>query len=59
MIRKFVFVTKDFTILRNIFQLIEIEITTTTALKSPFNYSPMWEGNTCIAKPNLEALSLK
>ena len=31
---------------------------TTAALKNELNYSPVSEGNTCIAEPNLEALLL-
>ena len=27
---------------------------TKTALKVELKYSPMWEGSTCIAEPNLE-----
>ena len=38
---------------------IEIKTTTTTALKNELKYSPMSEGNTCIAEPNLEVLPLK
>ena len=32
--------------------------TTTTAIKNELKYSPMSEGNTCIAEPNLEVLPL-
>ena len=35
-----------------------MKTTTTTALKNKFKYSPMSEGNTCIAEPNLEVLPL-
>ena len=41
---------------------IEIETTTTTALKSELKYSPMSEERviaTCIAEPNLEVLPFK
>ena len=34
---------------------IEIKGTTTTVIKNELKYSLMSEGNTCIAKPNLEA----
>ena len=38
---------------------IKIEIkTTTTALKNELKYSPVSEGNTCIAGPKLEVLPL-
>ena len=37
----------------------EIKTTKTIALKSAFKYSPMSEGNTCIAEPNLKVLPLK
>ena len=33
--------------------------TTTTGLKNELKYSPMSEGNTCIAEPNLEVLPLR
>ena len=32
--------------------------TTTTALKNELKYSPVSEGNTCMAEPKLEALPL-
>ena len=38
---------------------IKIETSTTTGLKNELKYSPVLEGNTCIAKPNLGALVLK
>ena len=38
---------------------IEIKRTTTTVTKNELIYSPMSEGNTCIAEPNLEILPLK
>ena len=38
---------------------IEIKATTTTALKNELKYSPMSEGNTCIAEPNLEVFPLR
>ena len=39
---------------------IKIKIkTTTTGLKNELKYSPMSEGNTCIAEPNLEVLPLR
>ena len=37
---------------------IEITTTTTAAIKNELKYFPMSEGNTCIAKPNLEVLPL-
>ena len=44
------------------FSIIEINIeitkTTTAAIKNELKYFPMSEGNTCIAKPNLEVLPL-
>ena len=36
-----------------------MKTTITIALKSELKYSPMSEGNTCIADPNLEVLPLK
>ena len=33
--------------------------TTTTGLKKELRYSPMSEGNTCTAEPNLEVLPLR
>ena len=38
---------------------MEIKTTTTTALKNEVKYSPMSEGNTCIAEPNLQILPLR
>ena len=38
---------------------IKIKTTTTTVLKNELKYSPMSEGNTCIAEPNLEVLPLR
>ena len=38
---------------------IEIKTTTTTVIKNKLEYSPMSEGNKCIAKPNLQILLLK
>ena len=38
---------------------IKIKTTTTTGLKNELKYSPMSEGNTCIAEPNLEVLPLR
>ena len=39
---------------------IKIKATTTTGLlKNELKYSPMSEGNTCIAEPNLEVLPLR
>ena len=37
---------------------LEIKATKTTALKNQLKYSPMSEGNTCIAEPNFEVLLL-
>ena len=34
-----------------------MKTTTITVIKLSLKYSPMSEGNTCIAEPNLEALS--
>ena len=33
--------------------------TTTTGLRNELEYSPMSEGTTCIAEPNLEVLALR
>ena len=38
---------------------IEIKATTATALKKGLKYSPVSEGNICIAEPNLEVLTLR
>ena len=38
---------------------MEIKATTTTALENELKYSPISEGNTCIAEPNLEVLLLR
>ena len=38
---------------------IIIKATTTTGLKNELKYSPMSDGNACIAEPNLEVLSLR
>ena len=38
---------------------IKIKKTTTTGLNNELKYSPLSEGNTCIAKPNLEVLPLR
>ena len=38
---------------------MEIETTATTALKNEVKYSPMSEGNTCIAEPKLQILPLR
>ena len=35
---------------------IDIKTTTTTVIKNELKYSPMSEGNTCNAKPNLGVL---
>ena len=35
---------------------IKIKTTTTTGLKNDLKHSPVSEGNTCIAQPNLEVL---
>ena len=37
---------------------MQIKTTTTAALKNELKRSPMSEGNTCIAEPNLEVLPL-
>ena len=47
--------------LKKHFSICEIKIkikTTTIGLKNELKYSPMSEGNTCIAEPNLEVLPL-
>ena len=46
---------------KNIFQQkIKTKIkTATTGLKNELEYSPISEGNTCIAEPNLEVLPLR
>ena len=50
---------KEVTMIKNKFfsykTEIEIKGTTTTVIKNELKYSLMSEGNTCIAKPNLEA----
>ena len=53
--------TKEFTMLKKTFfnYKIKIKTTTTTGLKKKLEYSPMSEGNICIAEPNLEALPLR
>ena len=38
---------------------IKVKTTTATELKNELKYSPMSEGNTCIADPNLEVLPLR
>ena len=38
---------------------IEIKTTATTVIKNEVKYSPLSEGNICIAEPNLEELSLR
>ena len=38
---------------------IKVRTTTTIGLKNELKYSPMSEGNTCIAEPNLEVLPLR
>ena len=38
---------------------IQVKTTTTTWLKNGLKYSPMSEGNTCIAEPDLEVLPLR
>ena len=38
---------------------IKIKTTARTGLKNELKYSPISEGNTCIAEPNLEVLRLK
>ena len=38
---------------------MKIKTTTTTGLKNELKYSPMSEGNTCIAESNLEVLPLR
>ena len=38
---------------------IEIKTTITTAIKNRLKYSPISEGNTCIAEPKLEVLPSK
>ena len=37
----------------------KIKTTTTTGLKDEIKYSPMSEGNICIAEPNLDVLPLR
>ena len=37
---------------------IQIKKTTATVIKNDLKYTKMSEGNTCIAKPNLEVLPL-
>ena len=38
---------------------IKVKTTAATELKNELKYSPMSEGNTCIAEPNLEVLPLR
>ena len=38
---------------------MKIKTTTTKGLKNELKYSPMSEGNTSIAEPNLEVLPLR
>ena len=38
---------------------IKVKTTTTTGLKNDLKYSPMSEGNTYLAEPNLEVLPLR
>ena len=55
--------TQEITMIKNAFPnykiQTEIKTTTTTIIKNELKYFPMSEGNTCIAKPNLEALPLR
>ena len=53
--------TKELTMLKKHFSIKKIKIKTTTAigLKNEPKYSPMSEGNTCIAEPDLEVLPLR
>ena len=37
----------------------KLEATTTTVIKNELKYSPISKGNTCVAEPNLEVLSLR
>ena len=54
--------TKEFTIDKKCFFnnkiKIEIETPTTTVIKNKLEYSPISEGNTFIAEPNLDVLPL-
>ena len=36
-----------------------VKTTTTTGLRNDLKYSPMSEGNTCLAEPDLEVLPLR
>ena len=38
---------------------IKTKATTTTGSKNELKYSPMSEGNTCVAEPSLEVLPLR
>ena len=55
--------TKEFTMLKKTFFnykiKIKIKTTTTTGSKNELKYSPASEGNSCIAKANLEVLPLR
>ena len=56
------FLTKEFAMLKKAYFNCKIKIktkTTTIGLKNELEYSPMSEGNTCIAEPNLEVLPLR
>ena len=52
--------TKVFTMLKKkTFFNYKIKIKTTTGLKNELIYSPMSEGNICIAEPNIEVIILR
>ena len=56
------FETKELKIKKKVFNYkikTEIKTTTATALKYELKYSPMSEGNTSTAEPNLEVLPLR
>ena len=52
------FETKELKIKKKVFNY-KIKTTTATALKYELKYSPMSEGNTSTAEPNLEVLPLR
>ena len=45
--------------LKKHFSIIKIKTTITIGLKNEPKYSPMSEGNTCIAEPDLEVLPVR
>ena len=61
-VSKTLFLTPEITMIK--IYLVNYEIffyvrTTTTVIKNDLKYTPMAEGNTCIAEPNLKVLPLR